>query len=156
MRHFLAIVAIALPLVIYGQEQPVKEKRVDRGNGVIKADGNGIVILKGSGNVNFEGECSIWYKGDGELKLEPAPAPDQITSSSGDGWRFISCFKGKGSVSENKIHLALSGKVTKLEASGKGRVFLWGKGSYSADGIEGRWTPEHRKPILYGKLLKEE
>ena len=57
-----------------------------------------------------------------------------------DGWLQYSGFHGSADVSGTRIVVILAGVGIDLSAQGRGRVILWGHGSYDINGQSGEWS----------------
>ncbi len=119
------------------------------GEGELNAIGTGIAIVVGSGTVKIAGTGCLWYKGDSVLVTS-----EEVTTETIGKWTLITNFKGSASAKGTGLYFALSGKNISLETKGKGKVMLWGEGSYSVHGKTGKWQLKYL-PIPYTEGKKE-
>jgi hypothetical protein len=110
------------------------------GTGTISARGAGLAILRGTGEVEIEGHGvgMVWVKGAETLE------------ASGEGYRWevpetgATVFLGwSGSIyaSGHEMTVWMVGGLIEFTASGTGKVYLRGRGTYVLNGHEGAWSP---------------
>jgi hypothetical protein len=110
------------------------------GTGTISARGAGLAILRGTGEVEIEGQGvgMVWVKGAETLE------------ASGEGYRWevpetgAKVFLGwSGSIhaSGHEMTVWMVGGLIEFTASGTGKVYLRGRGTYVLNGHEGAWSP---------------
>ena len=110
------------------------------GTGTIWAQGAGLALLRGSGEVEIQGHGVgiVWVK-DAET-LE----------ASGEGHRWeieetgatVFCgWSGTIYASGHNVTVWMAGGLIEFTASGTGRVYLQGHGSYEINGHQGIWSP---------------
>jgi hypothetical protein len=110
------------------------------GTGTISARGAGLAILRGSGEVQIDGHGVgiVWVKNAETLE------------ASGEGHRWeipetgATVFLGwTGSIyaSGHEITVWMAGGLIEFTASGTGKVYLRGRGSYELNGHKGEWDP---------------
>ena len=112
-----------------------------RGVGTLTAKGDGIALLGGRGTVEVSGNGILWIKG---------VADDAVIEVSGhgekeeflDGWIQYAGFHGNASVEGSRIRIIVAGVDIDLVAEGRGRVILWGHGTYEINGESGQWQTE--------------
>jgi hypothetical protein len=110
------------------------------GTGTISAKGAGLAILRGTGDVNIQGHGVgiVWVKSAETLE------------ASGEGYRWqipetgATVFLGwSGSIyaSGHEMTVWMAGGLIEFTASGTGKVYLRGRGTYVLNGHEGAWNP---------------
>jgi hypothetical protein len=110
------------------------------GTGTISAKGAGLAILRGTGDVNIQGHGVgiVWVKSAETLE------------ASGEGYRWqipetgATVFLGwSGSIyaSGHEMTVWMAGGLIEFTASGTGKVYLRGLGTYVLNGHEGAWNP---------------
>jgi hypothetical protein len=128
------LLALALPLAATASAEEIA------GTGTITAKGAGLAIIRGTGNVDIEGHGVgiVWVK-DAE-RLE----------ASGEGYRWevpetgATVFLGwSGSIhaSGHDMTIWMAGGLIEFTASGTGKVYLRGRGTYELNGHAGAWNP---------------
>jgi hypothetical protein len=110
------------------------------GTGTIWATGAGLAILRGTGEVDVQGHGVgiVWVKSAETLE------------ASGEGYRWqipetgATVFLGwSGSIyaSGHEMTVWMAGGLIEFTASGTGKVYLRGRGTYNLNGHEGAWNP---------------
>jgi len=137
-RRTIVIMALLLALALSLASTASAEEI--GGRGTISARGAGLAIIRGTGEVEIEGHGVgiVWVK-DAE-RLE----------ASGDGYRWevpetgAPVFLGwSGSIhpSGHGMTVWMAGGLIEFTASGTGKVYLRGRGTYVLNGHEGTWNP---------------
>ncbi|MGB9590521.1 MAG: hypothetical protein ACP5QG_00910 [candidate division WOR-3 bacterium] len=119
-----------------------KERTRLEGERTLHAEGSGLIYLKGQGSLTISGEGSLWYKdlaGDAQV-------PERFVSES--GWVFVSGM-GNFSIAGSDFILMALGKDMVIDAEGKGKAQLAGKGFFEVHNRSGAWADE-LNPIPYG------
>jgi hypothetical protein len=101
------------------------------------ADGDGLAMLLGKGSIELSGNGMLWVKvvegatvevtGYGEKEVFP------------DGWQQYAGFHGTAHVEGHRVLVIVAGVDLHLEAAGRGKVFLWGHGTYQQGDSQGTW-----------------
>ena len=110
------------------------------GTGTIWAKGAGLAILRGTGEVDIQGHGVgiVWVK-DAET-----------IEASGEGYRWevpetgATVFLGwSGAIyaSGHEMTVWMAGGLIEFTASGTGKVYLRGRGTYVLNGHAGAWNP---------------
>ena len=108
------------------------------GEGVLTAEGDGIVGVRGNGEISITGNGVLWiidHEGDAEIEVSGEGRKQELANGR---TRYVG-FEGEALVSGSRVSVALSGYDITLEASGTGRFWLRGEGSFSTGVIEGEW-----------------
>ena len=109
-----------------------------QGNGALTAEGDGIAILGGKGRVHVEGNGILWIKDfAGNASIEVTGTGEKTVFP--DGWVQYAGFHGQADVAGTRIIVVIAGVDIELSAEGRGRVILWGHGTYERNGQDGEW-----------------
>lgn len=138
----LALVAVLLVTTVAA---------ADQGSG----SGTGTLTAKGNGFAAMRGKLSVTISGTGLLVIQDA-AGDAKIKVSGKGFKRVfkngvtvyGGFDGEAKISGSKISVALGGSDIELEASGTGKFFLRGNGSYHTDHDNGAWSKDGKVVTL--------
>lgn len=109
------------------------------GAGRLTAEGDGIALLAGRGIVELSGNGILWIKdgsGDAEIRVTGSGHKTEFP----DGWVQYAGFRGQAYVKGSRIGVIVAGTDIDLRAAGRGRVILWGHGSYQVNGTHGDWS----------------
>jgi len=110
-----------------------------RGVGRLTAHGDGIALLAGRGIVKVSGNGILWIKDiAGNATIEVTGQGEKKEFS--DGWIQYSGFRGTAKVKGGRFVMHIAGADIELAAVGRGRVFLWGHGTYQLNEQSGRWN----------------
>jgi hypothetical protein len=137
-RKTIVLVGLTVALTLL-MASTVSAKEIS-GTGTISADGAGLAILRGTGEVDIQGHGVgiVWVKSAETLE------------ASGEGYRWeipetgATVFLGwSGSVyaSGHEMTVWMAGGLIEFTASGTGKVYLRGRGTYVLNGHEGEWSP---------------
>ncbi len=137
-RRSIVVVGIVIALVLLMTSTASAEEF--SGTGTLSARGAGLAILRGSGEVQIDGHGVgiVWVKSGETLE------------ASGEGYRWeipetgATVFLGwTGSInaSGHEMTVWMAGGLIEFTASGTGKVYLRGRGSYELNGQEGEWDP---------------
>ncbi|KPJ72381.1 hypothetical protein AMJ52_06530 [candidate division TA06 bacterium DG_78] len=112
-----------------------------KGKGTISAQGNGFIKLKGTGDVEISGDGVLWIvdcsidenlevqvQGDGEKMQTP-----------GFIWAYRG-FNGSATISGGPMKVVLQGKDIDFTATGKGKLYLRGVGTYQRGDQINEWS----------------
>jgi hypothetical protein len=120
-----------------------QQKTQLKGERTLHAEGNGLVYIRGRGSLTITGEGSLWY-----LDLAgDAQVPEKV-AGDGDGWKFVSDI-GSFSISGSDFIVMALGKGLVIDAEGKGKAQLAGKGIFEVHNRSDAWGRELR-PVPYG------
>jgi hypothetical protein len=109
------------------------------GRGTIRAEGVGLAILRGSGEVQIQGHGAglVWVKDAESLEA----------SGEGHKWEIpetkatvLAGWSGTVRVSGHNMTIWMVGGVIEFTASGAGKVYLRGRGTYEINGRQGVWS----------------
>lgn len=139
MKKRSVIVLAALLVLALLLTSTVRAEEIG-GRGTISARGAGLAILRGTGEVDIEGH------GVGVVWVKDA----ETLEASGEGYRWeipetrATVFLGwAGSIyaSGHEMTVWMAGGLIEFTASGTGKVYLRGRGTYVLNGDEGAWSP---------------
>jgi hypothetical protein len=112
-----------------------------KGKGTISAQGNGLVKLKGTSDIEISGDGLLWIvdcsidenlevqvQGDGEKMQTP-----------GFIWAYRG-FNGTATISGGPMKVVLQGKDIDFTATGKGKLYLRGVGTYQRGDQINEWS----------------
>lgn len=120
-----------------------KEKTRLEGERTLHAEGNGLVYVRGQGTFTITGTGSLWYKDlAGDAQVPERVAPD------GERWKFVSGI-GSFTISGSDFIVMALGKDMTVDAEGKGKAQLVGKGFFEVHNRSGAWEDEP-SPVPYG------
>lgn len=129
----IAVVAAAMLVVT-----PVANAEGPDARGSLSAQGDGIALLWGRGTVELSGNGVLWILdrgGDADIEVTGSGQKKEFA----DGWIQYAGFHGTATVSGSRIAVIVAGVEVDLQARGRGRVRLWGHGSYQSPGRDGEW-----------------
>jgi hypothetical protein len=139
MKKRSVIVLAALLVLVLLLTSTVSAEEIS-GTGTISAKGAGLAILRGTGEVDIQGHGVgiVWVKSAETLE------------ASGEGYRWqiretgATVFLGwSGSIyaSGHEMIVWMAGGLIEFTASGTGKMYLRGRGTYVLNGQEGTWSP---------------
>jgi len=109
-----------------------------KGIGKLTAHGDGIALLAGKGIVKVSGNGILWIKDNaGDAKIEVTGYGNK--KEFPDGWVQYSGFHGNADIKGSNLRIVIAGVDVNLDAKGRGRVILWGHGTYAINGVPGQW-----------------
>jgi len=133
----LGFVSIANASVASAAEADTEEANA-YGIGTLTAEGDGIAILGGRGMVDISGNGILWIKDlTGDAIIEVTGYGEKKVFD--DGWVQYAGFHGTAHVEGKRIIAGLAGGDIELFAQGRGRVKLWGHGTYEIHGQTSEW-----------------
>ena len=135
-RTIVLLVAVALCLLL----APTASAEQFGGTGTIWAKGAGLAILRGDGEIEIEGHGVgvVWIRNAETLEASDNGHKWEVPSGNATlfwGW------SGTIQASGQSIAVWMTGGLIEFAASGTGRVYLSGDGSYEINGHEGFWSP---------------
>jgi len=145
MKRILALVLVAVTLVAslgFASLADASAVSADhgqaQGRGTLTAAGDGIAILGGNGAVSISGNGILWVRDlAGGAIIEVTGYGEK--KEFADGWLQYSGFGGNAYVEGTRIVVVLAGVDIELSAEGRGRVILWGHGTYELSGRTADW-----------------
>ncbi len=145
MRKLITICLFLLLIsIVFAGEETLK------GKGTLSAQGNGVVRIKGAGQIEISGDGVLWI-------VDCSPDEDLQIQISGSGHKsenmpsYVNLYKGfdgHASISGSALKLLFTGKDITLNASGKGRVFLKGVGTFQKGNQIGIWSEQGEGTII--------
>ncbi|MFQ5925092.1 MAG: hypothetical protein ACE5IE_03760 [Dehalococcoidia bacterium] len=146
MKKTLGLILVALALVasmglasVVNASVASAVEDTAQGAGTLTAQGDGIAILGGRGSVDVSGNGLLWiHDRAGDAIIEVTGYGEREVFA--DGWIQYSGFHGRAHVKGSRIIVVLAGADVELSAHGRGRVILWGHGTYEINGHAGRWS----------------
>ena len=137
-KHWMIVLAMVMAVVGTAFVRQVVQAKSGSGEGVLTAEGNGIIGVRGNGGISVTGNGVLWivgHEGDAEIEVSGEGRKQELANGR---TRYVG-FEGEALVSGSRVSVALSGYDITLEASGVGRFWLRGEGSFSTGVIEGEW-----------------
>lgn len=146
MKRILALVLVAVTLVaslgfasLASASAVSADQGQAQGRGTLTAAGDGIAALGGNGAVNITGNGMLWVRDlAGGATVEVTGYGEKREFAN--GWLQYSGFDGEAHVAGTRIVVVLAGVDIELSAEGRGRVILWGHGSYEINGRTADWS----------------
>ncbi len=110
------------------------------GTGTIWGKGAGLALLRGDGEIAIRahGVGIVWIKNANTLE---ASRKDHRWEVSGSNATVFWGWSGTIRASGDSITVWMAGGIIEFTATGTGRVYLRGRGSYEVNGHEGLWSP---------------
>ncbi len=119
------------------------------GMGRLTASGDGIAVLGGRGMVDVSGNGILWVRDlAGGANIEVSGYGEKEVFP--DGWIQYSGFNGEAHIAGGRIVVVIAGVDIELFAAGRGRVMLWGHGTYELNGQTGVWNAARGAPLRLG------
>lgn len=118
-----------------------------RGVGELTAQGDGVAVLGGTGVVDLTGSGILWvrdFSGTATIEVTGYGQKQEFE----DGWVQYAGFHGDAHIEGRRVVVAVAGAGIDLHAEGRGRVLLWGHGTYEVNGNSGDWNPRHGARFL--------
>ncbi len=119
-----------------------KEKTKLGGERTLHAEGSGMIYIKGRGTLTVTGNGSLWYKdlaGDAQV-------PERVSDDG--GWTFVSEI-GSFTITGSDFILMALGKDMVIDAEGKGKAQMTGKGFFEVHNRSDAWGDD-LNPVPYG------
>jgi hypothetical protein len=109
------------------------------GRGTIWAEGLGLAILRGSGEVQIQshGAGLVWVKDAESLEATGEGHKWEIPETKAT---VLAGWSGTIRISGHNMTIWMVGGVIEFTASGAGRVYLRGRGTYEINGSQGVWS----------------
>lgn len=131
----LAVLAllVAFPVsIVFAQEETPPEEHL------LTANGYGLAIVGGWGSVDIHahGASVIWIRGADTLEI----TGDGEREDMDDGVVKLTDWTGEIHAEGERLIVRMVGGKLDFTASGRGRAFLQGYGTFQADDHEGRWA----------------
>jgi len=140
LAALLLAVSLGFASTASGQEADDTE-----GTGTLRARGDGLAALHGSGWMRVKGNGVLWVKGEEGITIEGVGHVKAFP----DGWTEYVGFRGLARIYGRNVSVILAGEKIDLLAVGSGRVFLWGKGTYRINELDGEGWPEPFQAVTY-------
>ncbi len=102
------------------------------------ADGDGLAMLLGKGTIDLSGNGMLWVKAPEGTTVEVTGYGEKEVFP--DGWQQYAGFHGTAHIRGRQVRAIVAGVDLHLEASGRGRAFLWGHGTHQLGDASGRWA----------------
>ncbi|MDY6918391.1 MAG: hypothetical protein SVP26_10715 [Chloroflexota bacterium] len=110
-----------------------------RGIGELTAQGDGIAVLAGTGVVDASGNGILWVRdlsGTATIEVTGYGQKEEFE----DGWVQYAGFHGDAHIEGRRVVVVVAGIDIGLHAEGRGRVLLWGHGTYQINDKSGDWN----------------
>lgn len=102
------------------------------------ADGDGLAMLMGKGVIDLSGDGILWVKAEEGATVEVSGYGQKEVFP--DGWQQYAGFHGTAYIKGRRLRVIVAGVDIHLEATGRGRAFLWGHGTHQRGDSEGVWS----------------
>ncbi len=102
------------------------------------ADGDGLAMLFGKGTIDLNGNGILWVKAEEEATVEVAGYGQKEVFP--DGWQQYAGFHGTAHIEGRRLRVIIAGVDVHLDATGRGRAFLWGHGTHQQGDESGTWS----------------
>ncbi|MDY6892229.1 MAG: hypothetical protein SVO26_00735 [Chloroflexota bacterium] len=125
---------------------------VDVCRGTLTAQGDGIAVLGGRGVVDASGNGILWVKDRaGDATIEVTGYGQMKVYE--DGWVQYAGFHGTAHIEGSRIIVVLAGVDADLTAEGRGRVRLWGHGTFQIGDRSGEWNTGRGTHLKFASLV---
>ncbi len=138
--RFLSAIALALVAMV-ALSVPAFAAEEGAGTGTLTAQGDGMARMRGSGSVALSGTGTLYiqdFAGDASIEVSGKGRRQELRH----GAIMYAGFDGTARVSGSQIAVSLSGKNIELQATGAGKFYLRGHGTYETDKGSGVWRSE--------------
>jgi hypothetical protein len=102
------------------------------------ADGDGLAFLFGKGVIDLSGNGILWVRAEEGATVEVTGYGEQEIFP--DGWQQYAGFHGTAHIEGRRLRVILAGVDVHLEATGRGRAYLWGHGTRQQGDESGSWS----------------
>jgi len=102
------------------------------------ADGDGLATLLGKGVIDLSGNGILWVKAPEGASIEVSGYGHKEVFP--DGWQQYAGFDGTAHIEGRGLHVIVAGVDVHLEATGRGRAWLWGHGTHQQGDQSGEWS----------------
>jgi hypothetical protein len=102
------------------------------------ADGDGLALLFGKGVIDLSGNGILWVRAEEGATVEVTGYGEQEVFP--DGWQQYAGFHGTAHIEGSRLRVILAGVDVHLEATGRGRAYLWGHGTRRQRDESGSWS----------------
>jgi hypothetical protein len=145
MKKTLSLMLVAMILVIglgFAPAVFADDASTDvqaKGMGELTAQGDGIALLGGKGKVELSGNGILWIKdvaGDAKIDVQGYGNKKEYP----DGWIQYSGLHGNADIKGSNLRIVIAGTDVNLHAKGRGKIILWGHGTYEINGRPGQWS----------------
>ena len=109
------------------------------GSGTLTADGAGHAGVTGEGTINISGNGILYFKdntGDASIEIDGRGTRRVLAN----GWVRYLGFRGDAVITGSDVAVKITGVRIHLEASGTGKFFVRGHGTYATGSQSGSWT----------------
>lgn len=104
------------------------------------ADGDGLAMLFGRASIDLSGNGILWIKASEGASVEVTGYGEKEVFP--DGWQQYAGFHGTAHIQGRRVRVIIAGVDVHLEATGRGRAFLWGHGTHQYGDESGDWSPD--------------
>jgi len=137
-RRIIVVVGIVIALVLLMASTATAEEF--SGTGTLSARVEGLAILRGTGEVSVDGHGVgiVWVKSAETLEASGEGYTWEIPETGATvflGWT------GSIHASGHEMTVWMAGGLIEFTASGTGKVYLRGRGTYELNGQGGEWDP---------------
>jgi hypothetical protein len=105
---------------------------------MLVADGDGLAILAGKGIIYLSGHGILWVRTEQGASVEVTGYGHKEVFP--DGWQQYADFKGTAFIKGRRVRVIVAGVDVRLEATGRGKAYLWGHGTQRQGDESGAWS----------------
>lgn len=136
-KLFLGLAVLAL-LVAFPLSAAFAQEETPPPEHTLTADGYGLAIFGGRGTVDIHahGASVIWIRGADTLEI----SGDGEREDTDDGVVKLTDWEGEIHAEGERLVVRMVGGKLDFTATGRGRAFLQGYGTFQVDDHEGRWS----------------
>lgn len=112
------------------------------GTGTLEAEGRGLAVVQGNGTIVISGSGVLDIldiAGDARIDIQGGGTRELTTQRDRQVVRYRG-FDGLATISGSHVVVRLRGTEIELNATGTGRAYLRGEGTYTLNGVSGEWT----------------
>ena len=117
---------------------PAAAQSPDNEPHTLVADGDGLAMLLGKGIIDLTGNGILWVKTEPGATVEVSGYGQKEVFE--DGWQQYSGFNGTAHIESRRLRVIIAGVDVHLEATGRGKAFLWGHGTHQRGDERGTWS----------------
>jgi len=136
-RRVLFVLMAVLALGALAASPAAAQSPVSEARHSLTADGDGLAMLFGRGVVDLTGNGILWVKAEPGATVEVTGYGEKEVFP--DGWQQYAGFHGSAHIEGRWLRVVIAGVDVHLEASGRGKAFLFGHGTHQRGNETGEW-----------------
>jgi hypothetical protein len=136
-RRVFSVLMLVLALGLLAVPTASAQEPEDAFHRVI-ADGDGLAVMMGKVIIDLTGNGILWVRAEEGATVEVSGYGEKKVYD--DGWQQYAGFHGTAHIEGRRVRVILAGVDVHLEASGHGRLFLWGHGTHQQSDRSGEWN----------------